>query len=85
MLKLVSESGCSVVASSGTKVSHSFLGGQKPMKNCLVSTILKSVIRYLFGCAVLVWVYVMVRAGYGAHVVDVLDAFARLVAFRLSQ
>lgn len=47
------------------------------MKNCLVSTVVKCVIRYLFGCAVLVWVYVMVRAGYGALVLQLLDAVAR--------
>lgn len=55
------------------------------MKNCLVSTVLKSAIRYIFFCVVLVWVYVMVRAGYGSHVIEVLDAFARVITIKFAQ
>ena len=61
------------------------MGRQKPMKNCLVSTVLKSAIRYIFFCVVLVWVYVMVRAGYGSHVIEVLDAFARVITIKFAQ
>jgi hypothetical protein len=50
------------------------------MKNSLVSIVLRSLVPYVAWVAFLIWVYVMARSGYGTYVIEVLDAFGRMIS-----